>query len=102
VTERHAKMSRPVDVYVGARIQLRRTALRMSQGKLAAALGVSSQQVRKYERGVTRVGPSRLYQLSQVLGVPISFFFEEGEDNDRIPTEAEQARYLVTELILAA
>ncbi|MDP6718527.1 MAG: helix-turn-helix transcriptional regulator, partial [Pirellulaceae bacterium] len=64
----------PVDVHVGSRIRLRRTLLGMSQEKLGRAINLTFQQIQKYERGTNRVGSSRLYQLSQVLSVPISFF----------------------------
>ncbi len=67
----------PVDIHVGQRIRLRRTLLGMSQEKLGEALGLTFQQVQKYERGANRVGSSRLFQLSRVLDVPVSYFFEE-------------------------
>jgi transcriptional regulator with XRE-family HTH domain len=66
----------PVDVHVGARIRLRRTLMGMSQERLGEALGLTFQQVQKYERGVNRVGASRLFDLSRVLDVPISFFYD--------------------------
>ncbi|HRW30451.1 MAG TPA: helix-turn-helix transcriptional regulator, partial [Emcibacteraceae bacterium] len=61
----------------GARVRLRRTLLGMSQEKLGKALGLTFQQVQKYERGANRIGSSRLYQLSKILDVPVSFFFDE-------------------------
>jgi transcriptional regulator with XRE-family HTH domain len=67
----------PVDVHVGSRIRLRRTLLGLSQEKLAEAIGLTFQQVQKYERGANRVGSSRLFDLSRVLDVPISYFFDE-------------------------
>ena len=67
----------PIDVHVGTRIRLRRTLLGMSQERLGEALGLTFQQVQKYERGVNRVGASRLFDLSRVLDVPISFFFDD-------------------------
>jgi transcriptional regulator with XRE-family HTH domain len=67
----------PIDVHVGTRVRLRRTLLGMSQEKLAEAIGLTFQQVQKYERGANRVGASRLYDLSRVLDVPVSYFFEE-------------------------
>jgi transcriptional regulator with XRE-family HTH domain len=66
-----------IDVHVGARVRLRRTLLGMSQTKLADALGLTFQQVQKYERGANRIGSSRLYDLSRVLGVSIEHFFED-------------------------
>ena len=70
----------PIDVHVGSRIRLRRTLTGMSQERLGEALGLTFQQVQKYERGVNRVGASRLYDLSRVLDVPISFFFDDMPD----------------------
>jgi transcriptional regulator with XRE-family HTH domain len=66
----------PIDVHVGGRVRLRRTLLGLSQERLGEALGLTFQQVQKYERGTNRIGSSRLYRLSQILDVPISFFFE--------------------------
>ncbi len=67
----------PVDVHVGARVRVRRTLLGMSQEKLGNAIGLTFQQVQKYERGANRIGSSRLFDLSRVLDVPIGFFFED-------------------------
>ncbi len=67
----------PVDVHVGARMRQRRTLLGMNQTKLGDALGLSYQQVQKYESGANRMGASRLYDLSQIFDVPVAFFFEE-------------------------
>jgi len=67
----------PIDVHVGARVRLRRTLLGMSQEKLGEALGLTFQQVQKYERGVNRIGASRLFDLARVLDVPIGFFFDD-------------------------
>jgi len=67
----------PVDIHVGSRIRMRRTLLGLSQEKLGDALGLTFQQVQKYERGANRVGSSRLYEISRILDVPVSFFFEE-------------------------
>ena len=71
----------PVDVHVGARIRLRRTLMGMSQERLGDALGLTFQQVQKYERGVNRVGASRLFDLSRILDVPISFFYDNMPDS---------------------
>ncbi|MDK9721858.1 MAG: helix-turn-helix domain-containing protein [Rhodospirillales bacterium] len=70
----------PIDVHVGNRVRLRRTLLGMSQEKLGEAIGLTFQQVQKYERGANRVGASRLYDLSQVLDVPVSYFFDDMPD----------------------
>jgi transcriptional regulator with XRE-family HTH domain len=67
----------PVDVRVGARLRLRRNMLGLSQEKLGEAIGLTFQQVQKYERGANRIGASRLYELSQVLDGPVSFFFDD-------------------------
>lgn len=67
----------PIDVHVGSRVRLRRTLLGMSQEKLGAAVGLTFQQIQKYERGANRIGSSRLYQFAQVLDVPVSFFFDD-------------------------
>ena len=69
----------PIDVHVGQRIRQRRTLLGMSQEKLAEAIGLTFQQVQKYERGGNRTSASRLFDLTRVLDVPISYFFEEME-----------------------
>jgi transcriptional regulator with XRE-family HTH domain len=70
------KSPHPVDKYVGGRIRMRRLMLDVSQSKLANALGVTFQQVQKYEKGTNRVSASRLQQISTFLQVPIPFFFE--------------------------
>lgn len=75
------KRPRPVDVHVGGRVRLRRTMLGMSQEKLGNAIGLTFQQVQKYERGTNRIGSSRLYELSKVLDVPVSFFFDDMPDD---------------------
>ena len=73
----------PVDVHVGSRVKLRRTLLGMSQEMVAEAIGITFQQVQKYERGANRIGCSRLYDLARVLDVPVSYFF------DAIPVSAQ-------------
>ena len=67
----------PIDRHVGSRVRLRRQMMEMSQEKLGEELGVTFQQVQKYERGANRIGASRLYDLSRVLDVPVSFFFDD-------------------------
>ncbi len=67
----------PVDVHVGARLRRRRTLLGMSQTKLGEAVGLTFQQVQKYERGANRISASRLYDLSGMLEVPIEYFFSD-------------------------
>ncbi len=67
----------PVDVHVGARVRLRRTLLGMTQSGLGDALGLTFQQVQKYEHGTNRISASRLYEMSRALDVPIEYFFED-------------------------
>ena len=71
----------PIDVHVGTRIRMRRTLLGMSQERLGDSIGLTFQQVQKYERGANRVGASRLFDLARVLDVPISYFFEDMPDS---------------------
>jgi transcriptional regulator with XRE-family HTH domain len=66
----------PVDKYVGSRVRMRRILVGMSQEKLGEAIGLTFQQVQKYEKGTNRISASRLSQIAQVLGVPVTFFFE--------------------------
>ena len=67
----------PIDVHVGARVRRRRTLLGMTQTKVGDAIGLSFQQMQKYERGANRIGASRLFGLSRVLDVPIEYFFDD-------------------------
>ena len=70
------KAPNPIDKHVGSRVRMRRMMLGMSQEKLGNALGLTFQQVQKYEKGTNRIGASRLQQISHILQVPVSFFFE--------------------------
>ncbi len=70
------KAPNPIDKHVGSRVRMRRMMLGMSQEKLGDALGLTFQQVQKYEKGTNRIGASRLQQISHILQVPVSFFFE--------------------------
>lgn len=72
------------DRYVGARIRERRIMLGLSQQQMADLIGVTYQQAHKYERGINRISAGRLYEIAQVLGVPVSYFFE-GLDTQRVP-----------------
>ena len=89
----------PVDLHVGARIRMRRRFIGMSQQSLADTLGLTFQQVQKYERGANRIGASRMYDLAHVLDVPVSFFFEDMPDDVKqrdaapiaVPDEEETA-----------
>ena len=67
----------PIDVHVGGRVRLRRLYMDMSQSSLARAIGLTFQQIQKYERGLNRISASRLFDLSRVLEVPVSFFFDD-------------------------
>ncbi len=71
------KKPNPTDVHVGRRIRLRRNMLGISQEKLGESLGITFQQIQKYEKGTNRVGASRLQAIASILSVPVSFFFEE-------------------------
>src|SRR6188472_2694352 len=70
------KAPNPIDKHVGSRVRMRRMMLSMSQEKLGDALDLTFQQVQKYEKGTNRIGASRLQQISNILKVPVSFFFE--------------------------
>ena len=74
---RKSEKPNPIDVHVGSRVRLRRNMLGLSQEKLGDAIGLTFQQVQKYERGANRIGASRLHELSRVLDVPVSFFFDD-------------------------
>lgn len=72
-----SKAPNPIDVHVGTRVRLRRALIGMSQEKLGEQLGITFQQVQKYEKGTNRIGASRLYRIAQILGVPVSFFYDD-------------------------
>ncbi len=71
------KVPNPIDIHVGGRVRLRRMMQNMSQEKLGESLGITFQQIQKYEKGTNRIGASRLQHISSVLQVPVSFFFED-------------------------
>jgi transcriptional regulator with XRE-family HTH domain len=77
VDKENKKKPNPTDVHVGSRIRLRRNMLGMSQEKLGESLGITFQQIQKYEKGTNRVGASRLQAIANILGVPVSFLFED-------------------------
>ena len=77
----------PIDVHVGTRVKARRQALGLSQEKLGESLGVTFQQVQKYEKGTNRVSASRMQSLAETLGVPIGYFFD-GAPVDALPNGA--------------
>ena len=70
------KAPNPIDRYVGSRVRMRRMLIGMSQEKLGEALGLTFQQVQKYEKGTNRIGASRLHRIASILGVPVEFFYE--------------------------
>lgn len=93
------KKPNPIDIHVGSRVRLRRTMLGMSQEKLGEHLGITFQQIQKYEKGANRIGASRLQEIARVLSTPISFFFEDAPgDGNRAHQgfgEAESSNYVV-------
>lgn len=93
------KKPNPIDVHVGSRIRLRRNMLGLSQEKLGENLGITFQQIQKYEKGTNRVGASRLQAISSILNVPVSFFFEDapgsGNASQQGFAEDNEATYVV-------
>jgi len=93
----------PIDVHVGGRIRLRRKFCQMSQTELADKIGLTFQQVQKYETGANRVSASKLYQASQILGVPVAYFFtgysdsEEPADETALDAERAVGAFLLTD-----
>lgn len=80
----------PVDAHVGSRLRMRRTLLGLSQQKLGEKLGLTFQQIQKYERGANRIGASRLFELSRILDVKPAFFFEEMPSGSTLQTPSIQ------------
>jgi transcriptional regulator with XRE-family HTH domain len=91
------KKPNPIDTHVGSRIRLRRNMLGMSQEKLGDSLGITFQQIQKYEKGTNRVGASRLQAIASILAVPVSFFLEDapGETTSVGLAEAPSADFVV-------
>src|SRR5215469_10515726 len=96
------KAPNPIDKHVGSRVRMRRMMLSLSQEKLGGALGLTFQQVQKYEKGTNRIGASRLQQISHILQVPVAFFFEgaptpHGQaDADAAPSPSYVSDFLAT------
>src|SRR4051812_9661776 len=96
------KNPHPIDKYVGSRVRMRRIALSMSQEKVADALDLTFQQVQKYEKGTNRISASRLQQISNILRVPVPFFFEgaphsgHGSHSRDAPSPAYVSDFLAT------
>jgi transcriptional regulator with XRE-family HTH domain len=88
------KIPKPVDKHVGGRVRMRRLMLGLSQEKLADAIGLTFQQVQKYEKGTNRMGSSRLQQVANVLQVPVTFFFEGAPGQPRIDGKAPSPAYV--------
>ncbi|MCB1514247.1 MAG: helix-turn-helix transcriptional regulator [Hyphomicrobiaceae bacterium] len=80
----NARRANPMDVHVGTRVRMRRMILGLSQEKLGELLGLTFQQIQKYEKGINRIGASRLFELSKVLDVPVQFFFEQAPGGEAI------------------
>ncbi|MDJ0609270.1 MAG: helix-turn-helix transcriptional regulator [Kiloniellales bacterium] len=81
----------PIDVHVGGRLRLRRLAVGLSQERLAKSIGITFQQIQKYERGTNRIVASRLHDLARVLNVPVGYFFSELDESE-LPSSAPAAR----------
>lgn len=88
------KSPSPIDRHIGSRIRARRTLIGMSQEKLGEALGLTFQQVQKYEKGTNRVGSGRLQEIGDILGVPVTYFFE-GQEGER---KAKEGSPIVQEI----
>lgn len=86
----NTKKPNPIDIHVGGRVRLRRMMLGMSQEKLGEQLGITFQQIQKYEKGTNRVGASRLQNIATVLSVPVGFFFDGAPGNS--PSSAADAK----------
>jgi len=91
------KVPNPTDRHVGSRVRMRRIMLAMSQEQLAEALGLTFQQVQKYEKGANRIGAGRLQQISQILQVPVAFFFE-GAPNAAAPHDSSGSALSMAEI----
>ena len=94
------KQPNPIDIHVGGRVRLRRMMLGMSQEKLGEQLGITFQQIQKYEKGTNRIGASRLQHIARVLAVPVAFFFDgapglAGDGTKAMPEAADTPNYLV-------
>src|SRR4051812_41670726 len=93
MTTPKTKGPNPIDVHVGSRLRMRRLMLNLSQEKLGKALGLTFQQVQKYEKGVNRMGSSRLQQAADILGVTVPFFFE-GATGGTFTPDASSPAYI--------
>ena len=92
------KQPNPIDIHVGSRVRLRRMMMNMSQEKLGDSLGITFQQIQKYEKGTNRIGASRLQHIARVLSVPVSYFFEDAPGGSTQASgfaESQAASYVV-------
>jgi transcriptional regulator with XRE-family HTH domain len=101
VKQKAKKAPNPIDKHVGSRVRMRRMMLGMSQSTLGDGLGLTFQQVQKYEKGTNRMGASRLQHISDILQVPVPFFFDGapqlmGQLNGEAPSPAYVAEFLAT------
>lgn len=94
------KSPKPVDAHAGARVRMRRIELGMTQEKLADAIGLTFQQVQKYEKGTNRMGSSRLHQLAEVLSVPVTYFFDGAPGQPKAKGKASAPDYVAEFLAL--
>ena len=95
-----AKAPNPIDKHVGSRVRMRRMLLGLSQEKLGEKLGVTFQQVQKYEKGMNRIGASRLQSIAEILDVPPSFFFEDVKGGEiRAPGFSEASSVYVVDFL---
>lgn len=99
------KTPNPIDKHVGSRVRMRRMMLSMSQEKLGDSLNLTFQQVQKYEKGTNRIGASRLYQIGQILSVPVQFFYDDygqGEQRPQVDGFAEDSGENVMDFVSSA
>ncbi len=87
-----AKTSSDIDLAIGRRVKLRRRLLQMSQQELASQLGITFQQLQKYEKGRNRIGAGRLFEIAEILEIPLTFFFEDAVGDNPISGDADVAR----------
>jgi transcriptional regulator with XRE-family HTH domain len=90
-----AKRPNPTDIYVGSRVRMRRKMLGLSQEKLGEKLGITFQQIQKYEKGTNRVGASRLQAMADAMEVPVSYFFPDAVDGAQGGLQEEGAAFMM-------
>ena len=97
-----AKAPDPIDKHVGSRVRMRRMMIGMSQERLGEALGLTFQQVQKYEKGTNRIGASRLHQIAAALGVGVAFFYEGAPAPQALPSDAAASPPEVADFLASA